>query len=656
MAYYWEPASIPKKKSSNGTKIIAAIVIMLVVMTTGLIFVTNPGSQTITPQSRVRVAVLDSGVDIDLSLQGRVVASASFVTHENGYDIEDLSTTDSKPDNVPHGTLISKQLVTSPNIDIVNGKVMGASEPGRTPALVAAIEWAIEQNASVINLSLGGSQTLGDPLETTINWAFSQGVIVVTSAGNSGDYGNMGTTIDSPALFEACIAVGALMEDGTPAYFSSIGPTGQRYIKPDIVASGYTTSSDGTRYYGTSFSSPRVAAAAAVLIGVSLDNNITYTPGSIMTALMLGADPVGDYPDYIVGAGKLNLQQSANIIMDNAEEGDLPSICYAFPGELPIDYEQLFTSDTYDFNVRMFAAGTSTFTTEIESTTPLVFDIPTDFEIDQIGRIPITVNIPDSGVTNIEGNITFTSPEFGECALHIAFDVGTPVARVAFDISHTTWDIDTTYGQFREYYKYLVDHDVSVSEIRNSTATTNSSLHEFDAVVILDPCVYGANETDIDNITAYILPFTEAEKQAYEDYYNSGGGIFVVSLGESSTNITSLNDFLDWTGFSLSGVEVPSGTDPTIIDSIDSHIITSGINGFHYLGATIRIPFDGHRLARYGGMPVLGCKENSQGGKFVLTGSNFFIDNYGILQLYNGASDNAMLGLRIVLWCAGKLF
>ena len=657
MAYYWEPASIPKKKSSsNGTKIIAAIIIMLVVMTTGLIFITNPGSEIII-QARVRVAVLDSGIDIDAGLQGRVLAAASFVTFENGYQTEDLSTTDAKPQDVPHGTLIAKELATSPNIDIVNGKIMGADEPGKTPALIAAIEWAVGQNASVINLSLGGTPTLGDPLEAVIQWAFSQGVIVVTSAGNSGDYGYMGTTIESPALFDACIAVGALLEDGNPAYFSSIGPTDQRYIKPDIIASGYTTSSDGTRYYGTSFSAPRVAAAAAVLIGYSIDNNISYTPGSIMTALMLGADPVGDYPDYVVGAGKLNVQQSINIIRDNAEEYNLPAICYAFPGELPIDYERIFTSDSYNFNVRLFTSGNSTFTTEIQSATPAVFDIPSEFEIDQIGRIPVVVNVPDSGVTKIDGNITFVSPDFGECTLHIAFDVGTPIAHVAFDISHTPWDMDTTYGQFREFYKVLVDNDVSVTEIRNSTATTNSSLHEFDAVVILDPCVYSLNETDPENVTPYFLPFSEEETQAYEDYFNSGGGIFVVSLSNRSTNITSLNEFLTWTGFSLSGFEVPSGDNPTVIDRIDSHIITSGINGFHYLGATISIPADGHRLARYGGMPVLGYKENTiQGGKLVVTGSNFFLDNYGILQLYDGAGQDAMLGLRIVLWCAGKLF
>ncbi|TFH07883.1 MAG: hypothetical protein E4H14_07550 [Candidatus Thorarchaeota archaeon] len=657
MSYYWEPARVPEKKS-NGTRIIAAIIILMIVISTGLVFITIIEPSSAAPSARVRVAVLDSGIDVDFSLQSRVVAQASFITIDNGYDLEDLSTTDSRPQDVPHGTIIAKQLAAYPNVDIVNGKVLTGEEgTGTSLAIIDAIEWAVAQNASVINLSLGGSPTFGDPIEAVIDWAFSQGVIVVASAGNAGDGGILGTTIESPALFDTCVAVGALYEDGTPADFTSIGPSEMRYMKPDISAPGYTTASDGTRYYGTSFAAPIVAGAAAELIGHSIDGNITYTPGSIITALMKGADPVGTYPEYVVGAGRLNIKKSLSIIQE-AEEHSLPAICYAFPGELPIDFERLFASDTYSFNIRIFAAGNTNFTTEVVSTTPSAFVIPDEFEINQVGRVSVTVNVPESGATEIEGIITFSSTNFGSCSLNISFDVGTAISRIAFDISHSAWDIDSIYGQFREFYKILVDNDVSVTEIRNSSATTNTSLHEFDAVVILDPCSYSANETNPLHVTRYFLPFAEDETQAYEDYYNSGGGIFIAALTEDSLNVTSLNEFLEWTGFALTSMQVPSGDTPAVIDIIYSHIITSGVSGFHYLGATINIPTDGHRLARYGGMPempVLGYKEGAQGGKLVVTGSNFMLDNYGLLGLYDGPDDNALLALRIVLWCAGVL-
>jgi hypothetical protein len=265
------------------------------------------------------------------------------------------------------------------------------------------------------------------------------------------------------------------------------------------------------------------------------------------------------------------------------------------------------------------------------------------------------VNVPETGATKIEGTITFTSSDYGVCSLHISFDVGTAIARIAFDISHTPWKIDSIFGQFREFYKVLVDNDISVTELRNSSAITNSSLHEFDAVVILDPCAYSANETDPTNVTSYYLPFSENETQAYMDYYNSGGGIFVVALSNLSINATALNEFLSWTGFALSSLKIPEGSSPMLIDSVDPHIITSGVSSFDYLGATLIIPIDGHRLAHDGVYPVLGYKVGANEGKIVVSGSNFMLDNYGMLGLYSGVDDNALLALRIVLWCTGKL-
>jgi hypothetical protein len=50
----------------------------------------------------------------------------------------------------------------------------------------------------------------------------------------------------------------------------------------------------------------------------------------------------------------------------------------------------------------------------------------------------------------------------------------------------------------------------------------------------------------------------------------------------------------------------------------------------------------------------MGYKEDISGRKIVVTGSNFFIDNYALLGEY-GVGDNALIALRIVLWTAGLL-
>jgi len=655
MDYYWQTTD-KRESSSEGRRIVAAIIILMIVISTGVVFILQgdffDGFSTGSP---VRVAVLDSGIDQDLSLQGRVVEQRSFIEVQYGYDFADPTVTDARPEGVPHGTLVARLVAETPNAQIVNGKVLSSDGAATTLALMAAINWAVEQNCSVIAMSLGSSPVHYDPLEEVLEWAFSRGVIVVSSAGNEGEGGIAGTSISSPSVFEHCISVGALYETGEPAEFSSTGPTRLRYMKPDISAPGWVNEGSGV-YYGTSFASPRVAGAAADLIGYCIANNITYTPGSIITALLKGATPVGSYPSYMVGAGRVNVQNSRNLIIENSVDGNLPAISLAFPGELPVDFERLFLGDTYEFDVRLVTSGFTSFDVSVVGDPLGIVDVPTTIEVNQTMIFTLTVDIPSTGLTSLDTTITFTSPDFGSSELVLSFDVTNPVARVAFDISHTGWSIDSYYGQFRELYKELTANDISVTEIRNSTETTLSFLQQFDSVVILDPCVLNVNETNPLNPEAFTLPFSTQEIQAYEDYFDSGGGIFVSTLSESTTNITEVNDFLSWTGFSIMNTEIPSsGDDPVLVDDLDTHIITSGVTGFHYLGARVFIPVDGDRLARYEMMPVLGCKEGAGGGKLVVTGTNYFIDNYAFNGEY-GTADDALLALRIVLWTAGLLF
>ncbi len=648
---YWTPA--PLKKKSSGRRIGAFALILMIFISAGAFIILQyaPGSENLAP---VRVAILDSGIDADLSLQGRIVAQQSFVEYSYGYSVQDLSTTDSRPDNIPHGTLIAKLVAGTANTRIINAKVMGTDGAAYTAALVDAVIWSVEQGAEVISMSLGATPSYGDPLEEISEWAFSQGVVVVASAGNEGDYGILGTTIGSPSVFEHVISVGALMESGIPAYFSSRGPTVDRYMKPDITADSWVSDIGGT-YYGTSFSAPRVAAAAAELIGLCVTRNITYTPGAITTALLRGATPMPAYPEYVVGAGKLNVAGSRNLILSNSEENELPVLSFAFPGSLPVDFETLFEGDTYEFTVHLMTSGYTTFTTSVTSDTPTVFDVPSQITVNQTALFPLRLDIPDPSPTQIDGTVTFTSPEFGSTDISVSFEVFEPIKRVAFDISHSTWDIDSIFGQFRELYIDLTSRLISVTEIRNSSLISLSYLQTFDAVAVLDPCSWGINETNPYYLTAFSLPYTSAEIQAYEDYYNGGGGIFVAALSNDSVNVDRANDFLAWSGFSLSHIRTPSGDTPGLVTDIETHVITEGVTAYHHLGATLQIPVSADRLARYGPFPVLGCMEGA--GRLVVSGTNYFIDNYAYLGEYDayGAGQDPILSANIFLWITGLI-
>lgn len=650
---YWAPSPQPQKKSGV-TRILAVAIILMIVLASGAFIILQFGPESVNADP-VNVAVLDSGIDHDFSLQGRIVAEKSFVDFPYGYDERDLSTADSRPDGVPHGTMIAKLVAATPNTMIINAKVMGEDGSAYTAALVDAVVWSVEQGAKVISMSLGATPGFGDPLQQISEWAFERGVVLVASAGNEGDYGILGTTIGSPSVFEHVISVGALMESGAPAYFSSRGPAVDRYMKPDITADSWV-SYGGSTYYGTSFSAPRVAAAAAELIGICTANNITYSPGAITAALLLGATPIPNNPEYVVGAGKLNVASSRDLILSNSEENELPALSFVYPRTLPVEFEKLFEGDSYEFHVRLITAGYTTFTVEVTSDSPSVFDVPSEITLNQTAFLPVRLSIPDPSPTMIEGTITFASADFGSTDLEFSFDVYEPVARVAFDTSHSSWDIDSIFGQFRELYIELTDNSISVTEIRNSSLISLPYLQTFHAVAVLDPCSWGVNETNPYQLTTYSIPYSTSEIEAYEEYYRGGGGIFVAAMSNDSVNVNQVNSFLSWTGFSVNPIRVPSGENPDLVDNIESHTITTGVSAYHHLGATLNIPTDGERLARYQIWPVLGYKEGD--GRLVVSGTNYFIDNYAFMGEYDadyGQGQDALLSLRIFLWLTGLL-
>ncbi|WAI00690.1 S8 family serine peptidase [Methanogenium organophilum] len=162
-----------------------------------------------------------------------------------------------------------------------------------------------------------------DIASDTLNNLMEQGVTVVVSAGNSGEYG-LGT-IGTPGTAEDVITVGATdyMMDYR-ASFSSMGPVGSLspYIKPDVVAPGVgiiSSYKDGGYAImdGTSMSTPAVAGAAALMLA----GNSSLSSADVKDALMSSAvhlDENGLVLDTMVmnsayGAGRVDAYEAVNI-------------------------------------------------------------------------------------------------------------------------------------------------------------------------------------------------------------------------------------------------------------------------------------------------------------------------------------------------------
>ncbi|MFD4642302.1 S8 family serine peptidase [Lentzea sp. NPDC058436] len=213
----------------------------------------------------VKVAVLDTGVDEKHpDLQGKQVAEKNFTESPDNTD------------EVGHGTHVASTIASkgekyrgvAPDAEILDGKVCG---PGGCPdsAILAGIQWAAEQGASVVNMSLGGGDTPEiDPIEEAVNRVSREtGALFVIAAGNSG----RPETIGSPGSAESALTVGAVDRNDGIASFSSRGPAADGAVKPDVTAPGVgiVAAEAGTQGHvamdGTSMATPHVAGVVALL-------------------------------------------------------------------------------------------------------------------------------------------------------------------------------------------------------------------------------------------------------------------------------------------------------------------------------------------------------------------------------------------------------
>jgi type VII secretion-associated serine protease mycosin len=252
----------------------------------------------------VTVAILDSGVDARHSdLAGQVLP---------GIDLVDGST-DGRIDPVGHGTTVAALIAgrrdadgvvgIAPDAKILPVRVLDRQNRYEDASVVArGLRWAVDQGATVVNLSLGGV-TQSDVLSSALAYAASRDVVVIACTGNIAQTTGTDLRVWYPAREPGVVAVTGLRNASVPSGQSWLDRSAGgddlwpgSLTGPETVLSAPGATLVGARpggYWrvqGTSFAAPLVTATAALIR--------SRTPGmdaaNVINRLISTATDLGD--------------------------------------------------------------------------------------------------------------------------------------------------------------------------------------------------------------------------------------------------------------------------------------------------------------------------------------------------------------------------
>ena len=290
----------------------------------------------------VVVAVIDTGIDIGHPDFAGRISTKSYNSHTDQLGLDYVI------DDFGHGTHVSgiiagalndsagvSGVAYSAQIMMIKANIPEIPNSYETASLIRGINYAVQNGAAVINMSLGRNNFDGlgaNELEhATIVNAVAQGVTVVCAAGNSRD-----SHAGFPAAYSEAIAVSAIQEGMSfDKSYSNYGPD------IDIAAPGtavYSTANGGGYTYmtGTSMASPNVAGVAALIIALHPE----YTPQQVRDVLRQTARDAGELGrDDYYGAGIVNaygavlgVDALCSVTLDFNDGVRAPLIMKAAPG------------------------------------------------------------------------------------------------------------------------------------------------------------------------------------------------------------------------------------------------------------------------------------------------------------------------------------
>jgi serine protease len=261
----------------------------------------------------VRVAMLDTGVDVSHPDIGAAVAAISFVP---GQTVDDFD---------GHGTHIVGTLLARNNtLGVVGGapgagllvaKIMDNNGDGDMARALSALSWSVSNGAKIVSMSFGGSE-FSQALSDACDAAADAGVLLIAASGNNG-----ANTPFYPAMLPSVMAVSGV--DGTHALatFSNFGPhISVAAPAVDVVSTvpvvGWSATWNSVTHAAAQLRGGTVQAVSAPAIYCGTGENAGAFPPSVsgnIAHIRRGVTPIGEQVQHAVDAGAIGVVISNNV-------------------------------------------------------------------------------------------------------------------------------------------------------------------------------------------------------------------------------------------------------------------------------------------------------------------------------------------------------
>lgn len=651
----------------------------------------------------VKICIIDEGINAshsDFSFPNgtnRVVAREGFVNTTYG-NSEDLNPREGSHGTSVAGTAGGGGILIPNNQGIANESLFLDADVDESPDTnsldftilghIAAINWAIENGADIINRSYGSSngedtywiyRLVPDykALMATIRQGTKQGVVFVHSAGNEG---GSGYTISPDNIIEE-ITVAATDPSMTHrADFSSTGPVWRtNAISPDVTAPGDDIAAPDVRggysvVQGTSFSAPHVAGASALLINAARMNNLEINPGSVKSILIATAEDI-DESIFAQGTGQINVSAAFDYLLSAQRIGVHPIVGATNPRNLnDLNLPQILLGTEYlthfTFTSSEMKNASISLTGNISSLISFEEQLWIDtlyqgmklekinlagenlseqYSHDIILRIQVPENTP---LGFYYGDIIFKVNDTNILTKPISFNVNPSIMRVLLHTGDSASFRYNSLGDFRELVSGLSSEGIVINE--NNSIISDELLSDYDVVWLAAEnrtySVYNYNNYS-DTITTLTRDqlFTEEERLAIVSFVENGGGVIMTPY----TTTLGVEEIINSWGISSKLDADISGNPGTLIhaNEIGKDFGHFDISGSYFSVTELALPLAYHNQRKN---IVLASYDAPFGGRAIIASGSDFITNWGYQNELTDQPDfdiqNDMLVEDILTW------